>query len=135
MYKIIDIKKFKDSRGTLTKLFTSSMLAKYSIPFACESYAITFNENNIVRGAHYHISTIEIFHVLQGECIFEVIDNKRLIKIKIEENDNKAILIMENTPHRITSSKKNSVVVAISSKEYFENDTDTYDFDFESYIE
>jgi len=130
MHKLIKLKKFNDSRGGLTKFFTNSTLIENNFGSVAESYIITFNCVNVVRGEHFHKNTNEIFSVIKGKCRFEVIENNKIIQIDVDEDKKKALLVVSNTPHRIISLVDESIVIAISSREYFEDDTDTYDYIF-----
>lgn len=133
-YKLLNLKKFKDNRGVLTKVFTKSFINKNGIKNIEESYVITFKKKGIVRGEHYHKDTIEIFHVLQGKCLFEMVNENKIKSLTLDNNSDKALLIMSNTPHRITSKDDNSIVIAISSKEYNEKSNDTFQFNFNKVI-
>ena len=121
-YKLLNLKKFKDNRGVLTKVFTKSFINKNGIKNIEESYVITFKKKGIVRGEHYHKDTIEIFHVLQGKCLFEMVNENKIKSLTLDNNSDKALHNV-NTPHRITSKDDNSIVIAISSKEYNKNQT------------
>jgi len=130
MYKLIDLKVFEDSRGQLKKVFTKSLLVENDFGVAEESYAITFSASDIVRGEHFHKHTNEIFSVLRGKCRFELVENGNIVEFNIDEGEKKVLLVMKNTPHKIISLIGESIVLAISSKEYFENDTDTFNHVF-----
>jgi len=132
MYSIIDIKTFSDDRGILKKVFMKSEADKIGFSIE-EAYTITFNKKSIIRGEHFHEKTIEIFHVIQGKCLFELIENEKIISVELDASEGKAIIVMNNTPHRIISKVDNCVVLALSSKEYREDDTDTFVFDFERF--
>jgi len=126
MYKLIDLKVFEDYRGKLKKVFTKSLLVENDFGLPEESYVITFSASDIVRGEHFHKHTNEIFSVLRGKCRFELVENGNSLVFDIDENDRKSLLVMKNTPHKIRSLIGESIVLAISSKEYSENDTDTF---------
>ena len=130
MHKLIEIKVFEDSRGRLKKVFTKSLLEKYNFGTAKESYVISFNAGEIVRGEHFHLQTNEVFSVVKGKCRFEIVENDKTVIIDIGEDEKIALLVMKNTAHRIISLVGDSIVVAVSSKEYFEDDTDTFDYVF-----
>lgn len=130
LHKLIDIKKHIDQRGTLTKLFTKSSLENDSIPSLEESYVITFNDKGIVRGQHYHKFTKEIFAVLQGRCRFDLYEDNKIISIDIDAKGNQSIYVGKETPHQITSLIENSIVVALSTREYDMHDNDTFYFNF-----
>ena len=129
-YKLLNLKKFKDDRGVLTKIFTKALINKNKIKEIEESYVITFDKKQIIRGEHFHKSTIEIFHVLQGECTFELFHENNIKSFTLSSNTDQAIMILPNVPHRIISNIDNSIVIAISSKEYNEVSNDTFKFDF-----
>jgi dTDP-4-dehydrorhamnose 3,5-epimerase len=133
MHKIISLKKFKDQRGVLTKVFTDTFLKENSIEAIKESYVITFQDKDIVRGEHFHKETVEIFHVLQGQCLLELVENNKLISITLNSDENKAVKIMPNTPHRFISKVANSIIIAMSTKEYFDYDKDTFAFNYDDF--
>ena len=130
MHKLIEIKVFEDSRGRLKKVFTKSLLEKYNFGTAKESYVISFSAGEIVRGEHFHLQTNEVFSVVKGKCRFEIVESDKTVIIDIGEDEKIALLVMKNTAHRIISLVGDSIVVAVSSKEYFEDDTDTFDYVF-----
>ena len=82
MHKLIKLKNFNDSRGGLTKIFTNNTLIENNFGSAAESYIITFNCINVVRGEHFHKNTNEIFSVIKGKCRFEVIENNNIPDIR-----------------------------------------------------
>ena len=129
-YKLLHLKKFKDDRGVLTKIFTKSLINSNKIKDIEESYAITFDRKEIIRGEHFHKNTIEIFHVLQGECLFQLVHENEIKSLTLSNSSDQAIMILPNVPHRIISKIDNSIVIAISSKEYNELSNDTFKFDF-----
>tara|TARA_B110000967_G_C18790729_1_gene513185 strand:+ start:59 stop:451 length:393 start_codon:yes stop_codon:yes gene_type:complete len=130
MYKLLDLNKFEDDRGILTKIFTDTFIKKLGIDRIEESYLITFNKKDIIRGEHFHEKTSEIFHVIHGICSFELVENNKINKIILDSKESKAIMIMPKTPHRIIAKKDNSIVLAITSKEYNVNDKDTFKYNF-----
>ena len=129
-YKLLNLKKFKDDRGVLTKIFTKSLINTYKIKEIEESYAITFDKKEIIRGEHFHKNTIEIFHVLYGECLFELVHENEIKSFVLSSSSDQAIMILPNVPHRIISKVDNSIVIAVSSKQYNELSNDTFKFDF-----
>ena len=72
--------------------------------------------------------------MLQGKCLFEMVNENKIKSLTLDNNSDKALLIMSNTPHRITSKDDNSIVIAISSKEYNEKSNDTFQFNFNKVI-
>ena len=133
-YKLLKLKKVKDERGILTKIFTKSFINKNKIKDIEESYVISFNKKETIRGEHFHKDTIEIFHVLQGECLFELVYEDQIRSLTFNSNSDQALMIFPNIPHRIISKVDNSIVIAISSKEYNELSKDTFSYNFKKWI-
>lgn len=129
-YKLLKLKKVKDERGFLTKVFTKSFINRNKIKEIEESYVISFNKKETIRGEHFHKNTIEIFHVLQGECLFELVYEDQIRSLTFNGSSDQALMILPNIPHRIISKVDNSIVIAISSKEYNELSKDTFSYNF-----
>tara|TARA_Y100000591_G_C21756875_1_gene657861 strand:+ start:227 stop:646 length:420 start_codon:yes stop_codon:yes gene_type:complete len=129
-YKLLQLKKVKDKRGILTKIFTKSFINRNNIKEIEESYVISFAKKGTIRGEHFHKNTIEIFHVLQGECLFELVYEDEIKFLTLNSSSDQALMILPNIPHRIISKVDNSIVIAISSKEYNELSNDTFKYNF-----
>ena len=129
-YKLLQLKKVKDERGILTKIFTKSFINRNNIKEIEESYVISFAKKETIRGEHFHKNTIEIFHVLQGECLFELVYEDEIKFLTLNSSSDQALMILPNIPHRIISKVDNSIVIAISSKEYNELSNDTFKYNF-----
>jgi len=131
--KIIDITTHTDYRGNLSKIFTKKLLDKLNFGLAEESYTITFNKKNIIRGSHYHNHTNEIFFVMLGECRFDVYENNQIRSFTLNEDSSSVIFIEKSIPHQIVSISRKAIVIAISSKQYDPQNDDTYNFIFQNH--
>ena len=67
---------------------------------------------------------------MYGECLFELVHENEIKSFVLSSSSDQAIMILPNVPHRIISKVDNSIVIAVSSKQYNELSNDTFKFDF-----
>ena len=135
---IIPINKYEDSRGSL------SVLVSYGRKDAPEMYKIEevyfaeIQKQGTIRAGHKHYKTEEFFIILEGSGKFVFVDDRKnsstygKINSFILNGKNKSALF---TPtgvyHAWISMEDNTKCLAISSKAYHKEDTDTYQADME----
>jgi len=134
--KLIPINKYGDLRGSL------SVLASYGRDDAPEMYKIEevyFAEvpkHGTIRAGHKHEKTEEIFVILEGSGKFVFVDDRKdsetygeINSFILDGKDKSALFTPTGVYHAWISIEDNTKCLAISSKAYDKNDTDTYQTD------
>jgi dTDP-4-dehydrorhamnose 3,5-epimerase-like enzyme len=125
-YELISIKPFEDKRGSLKKILMKSQLKENE---NIEEAYLLYSEKGSVRGNHYHEKTLEYFVVVSGiaKIALKNLDTGILEEINISSDSN---LVLKVPPHVVHAFKNEEdqplIMLAISSKEYNKQDTDTF---------
>jgi UDP-2-acetamido-2,6-beta-L-arabino-hexul-4-ose reductase len=86
-------------------------------------------KKNITRGNHYHTKKIEKFIVINGkaEINFRILDEKRIIKVKVNGNKPESVDIPNFCTHNIKNIGKEKLSTVFYSNEiYDKNNPDTF---------
>ena len=134
--KIIPINKYGDLRGSL------SVLASYGredAPEMCKIEEVYFAEvpkQGTVRAGHKHEKTEEIFIILEGSGKFVFVDDRKdsptygeINSFILSGKDKSALFTPIGVYHAWVSIEDNTKCLAISSKAYHKDDTDTFQTD------
>ncbi|WP_419887256.1 WxcM-like domain-containing protein [Neobacillus niacini] len=125
-YELIRIQPFEDTRGSLKKLLMISQLKQNK---KIEEIYVLFSNQGSVRGNHYHKETLEYFSVISGEAkvALKNLHTGAFEEIVMSANNN---VILKVPPYVVHAFKNEGeepfIMVAISSKEYNKDDTDTF---------
>jgi dTDP-4-dehydrorhamnose 3,5-epimerase len=123
-FEIIRGESFQDKRGGLKKVAMKSRIG-----MDIEEVYVLNSNSGAVRGNHYHKKTIEYFTVVGGTSIFSLKDLETgdTETIKLTSEDNIIIKVPTNVVHAFKNEENDTMVMlAVSSREYNEADTDTY---------
>jgi dTDP-4-dehydrorhamnose 3,5-epimerase len=123
-FEIIRCESFQDKRGSLKKVAMKS-----HIGMDIEEVYVLNSNSGAVRGNHYHKETVEYFTVVGGTSIFSLKDLETgdTETIKLTSGDNIIIKVPTNVVHAFKNEEDETMVMlAVSSREYNEADTDTY---------
>ena len=134
--KIIPINKYGDIRGSLSVLASYGREDAPEMSKIEEVYFAEVPKHGTIRAGHKHEKTEEIFVILKGSGKFIFVDDRNDSPTYGETNsfilngENKSALF---TPigvyHAWISIEDNTECLAISSKAYHKDDTDTYQTD------
>jgi dTDP-4-dehydrorhamnose 3,5-epimerase-like enzyme len=114
MTKIIELKSFSDSRGSLTVI-------EKILPFSIKRVYYIYNLNQSKRGFHKHKKTQQALICISGSCsIF--IDNKSTVKEFILDFPNKCLILEPSDFHWMDNFSKNCVLLVLASEEFDKND-------------
>jgi dTDP-4-dehydrorhamnose 3,5-epimerase len=119
MIRRIEIRKFKDKRGNLIKLFEKKKFKGFNT----KDIYITTSKKNVFRGLHYQTGKYaqsKIIICLKGEIIDFAynLKTKKLSKNKINVRSNYGLLIPKNYAHGFLSLQNNSVIISLCSSDY-----------------
>jgi hypothetical protein len=120
MPELIEIKSFKDDRGSLSVL-------EDNIPFEIKRVFYIYDVDNSVRGNHRHNKTIQAAICLNGSCI---ISNNNNIKKEdfILDNPSKCLMLYPEDFHSMHSFSKGSILLVLASEKF-----DPSDYIYEEY--
>jgi UDP-2-acetamido-2,6-beta-L-arabino-hexul-4-ose reductase len=122
-YKIRELKKNIDDRGTLVEVLRSDEVGEFN-----QIYSATIKPGKM-RGGHYHKDRKEWFCILTGEGIYKIkdIDTGEEIEIPIREGEFKQIELEPGLYHEIyNTGEKDLIFVSAISDLYDKNNSDTY---------
>ncbi|HEY9061469.1 MAG TPA: cupin domain-containing protein [Pseudobacteroides sp.] len=123
-FEIIRFKPFEDKRGSLKKIAMKSCIG-----MDIEEVYVLYSNKGAVRGNHYHKETVEYFTVLKGTASFSLKDLETGCSetVKLSSGDNIIIKVPANVVHAFKNEEDEPMVMlAVSSREYKVDDTDTY---------
>ena len=113
MAKIINLKNFKDKRGTLTVI-------EKEIKFKIKRVYYIYNAVGI-RGEHRHKKNIQALICINGSCeIF--VNNNNSKKKYILNKKNKCLLLNPKDWHYMKNFSKNCIILVLCSENYKKND-------------
>jgi len=124
--EFINIDPYQDKRGMLKKIIMKSQLQDSSE--VGEVYLLYSNHNS-VRGNHYHKNTFEYFTVISGRAKVALKDLSQGVheEFYMSADDN---VVLKIPPYMVHAFKNEYIdpliILAVSTKEYSESDTDTY---------
>jgi dTDP-4-dehydrorhamnose 3,5-epimerase len=124
--EFINLDPYQDKRGMLKKIIKKSQLSD-NIEIG-EVYLLYSNQNS-VRGNHYHKNTIEYFTVVSGKAKVALKDLSKGVREEfyMSADDNVVLKIPPYVVHAFNNEYTDPLIIlAVSSKEYSESDTDTY---------
>jgi dTDP-4-dehydrorhamnose 3,5-epimerase-like enzyme len=110
-YRLIDLKTFTDSRGSLTPLELSEFI---NFPV---KRVYTVHHNLTTRGGHAHIVEEELFFLASGKAVCALNNGSEWIRIEMEAN-REAIYVGEMIWHQFEDFSEDACLVALSSTNY-----------------
>src|SRR4051812_29888362 len=125
-FELIHIQPFEDMRGSLKKLLMISQLEEDE---KIEEIYVLFSNQGSVRGNHYHKETLEFFSVISGKAkvALKNLDTGAFEEIILSANNHVILKVPPNVVHAfINEEEEPFIMVAISSKEYNKDATDTF---------
>jgi dTDP-4-dehydrorhamnose 3,5-epimerase len=125
-YELIHFQTFGDKRGSLKKLLMKSKLKEDE---KIEEIYVLFSNQGSVRGNHYHKETLEYFSVISGKVrvALKNLDTGAFEEIIMSANNNVILKVPPYVVHAFKNEEEEPfIMLAISSKEYNKNDTDTF---------
>jgi len=127
--KVIDLKPIVDSRGKL--IFAE---AENTIPFIIKRFFCLYDiTDNTKRGEHAHKKTRLALFCLSGSCTI-VLDNGLNTQSIRLSRPNKGLLIEPLVWHHIENCSKGTVILALASEYYDEQDYLRNYNEFKEYI-
>lgn len=123
-FEVITFKPFEDKRGSLKKIAMKSRVG-----MDIEEVYILYSNKGAIRGNHYHKETVEYFTLVEGTASFSLKDLETGCSetIKLSADDNIIIKVPVNVVHAFKNEEDEPMVMlAVSSREYNPDDTDTY---------
>ncbi|MGJ7913608.1 polysaccharide biosynthesis C-terminal domain-containing protein [Neobacillus sp. LXY-1] len=128
-YELISVKPFEDKRGSLKKILMESQLKENE---KMEEVYLLYSEKGSVRGNHYHKKTLEYFVIVSGKAkvALKNLETGTLKELYISAEDNVVLKVTPQVVHAFKNEEAQQLIMlAISSKEYNELDTDTFPMD------
>lgn len=124
----IELDVFQDTRGTFSKLFSKSIF-KNQINFDVEDANASYTQNaGTFRGFHFQdfpFQEVKIVQCLLGSILDVVVDVRRNsstylqhISVRLEQNDNLAILIPEGFAHGFLTLSNDSLVHYLTNQKH-----------------
>jgi len=131
--KLVYLGSYRDGRGALTVLVSQGRKDAPDAAKIQEVYLSEIPEPKIVRAGHKHLKTDEFFYVLDGSAKFELVDDrqtsatfKNRCTFFLNSRYLSTLFVPAGIYHALVSLEENSKVLAIASKAYHKDDTDTY---------
>jgi dTDP-4-dehydrorhamnose 3,5-epimerase len=125
-YELIHIQPFEDMRGSLKKLLMISQLKEDE---KIEEVYVLISNQGSVRGNHYHKETLEYFYVIKGKAkvALKNLDTGAFEEMILSSSDNVTLKVPPYVVHAFKNEEEEPfIMLAISSKEYNKDDTDTF---------
>ena len=130
--KKISLKKFQDSRGSLTRLFCFRELNKSKIKFNIKQINyVKVKKKGTLKGMHFQINPFEenkIVKLVSGKIFDVVIDvrknSKNFLKYKtfiLSSKDNKTLIIPKGFAHGFQTLTNNCEIIYLHSQYYNRN--------------
>jgi dTDP-4-dehydrorhamnose 3,5-epimerase len=128
----LPLKNYKDIRGQFIKIYERKLFNKFKINLQIKQINVcTFKKKNTIRGFHYQkypAGENKFIYCSRGMCIVYLLDMnkksktfKKLIKIKLNENSSKLIILPKYCANAFLSLVKNSEIVYFSNNYYNSN--------------
>lgn len=118
MAELINIKSFKDERGSL------SVLEK-NIPFDIKRVFYIYGVDDSIRGNHRHHKTIQAAICIVGSCM--ITNDNNIVKESFSlDNPNKCLLLYPEDYHAMYDFSKDAILLVLAS-EYFDKEDYIYE--------
>ena len=136
--KIINLEKFKDSRGKYIESFNTTFYKKYSINTNFIQDDFSFSKKNVLRGFHGDSKTWKLFFCVKGKFEVKLVEiddwenpsNNLNVKIYILEEENPKVLqIPEGYVNGFSALEENSKLMIMSNFRLGENPNDDVRFE------
>ncbi len=114
MPKLIHIKSFHESRGSLTVL-------EKNIPFDIKRVFYIYNVDDSVRGKHRRHKTIRAAICIHGSCKIANDDGTNLEEFTLDHPE-KCLFLYPEDYHSMHSFSKDAVLLVLASEYYDPND-------------
>jgi hypothetical protein len=114
MAKLMYLKSFKESRGSLTVI-------ENILPFQINRIFYIYGVDNSVRGRHRHHKTIQAAVCLAGSCIISN-DNGELKEEYLLDSPDKCLLLYPEDFHWMHKFTKNAILLVMASEIFDPND-------------
>ena len=135
---LIPINKYEDPRGSLSVLASYGRKDAPEISKIEEVYFAEIQKRGTIRAGHKHYKTEEFFIILEGSGKFVFVDDRKdsptygeINSFILSGKNKSALLTPTGVYHAWVSIEDNTECLAISSKAYHKEDTDTYQTDLE----
>ena len=133
---VISINKFEDPRGSLSVLASYGRKDAPEMSKIEEVYFAEIQKKGTIRAGHKHYKTEEFFIILEGMGKFVLVDDRKdspdygkISSFILNGKEKSALFTPTGVYHAWISMEDNTKCLAISSKAYHKEDTDTYKTD------
>ncbi|WP_200763284.1 dTDP-4-dehydrorhamnose 3,5-epimerase family protein [Nitrosophilus alvini] len=126
--KVIENKKFIDSRGSFLKIFNNETFQKFGINFSIKESYYSISKKDVIRGMHFQIPPkehLKLVYVPKGRIIDIVVDIRKgsptygkYFEIELNEENGKALIIPIGLAHGFKSIENDTIVVYMQSSSY-----------------
>lgn len=120
MPKLIHIKSFHETRGSLTVL-------EKEIPFAIKRVFYIYNVDDSIRGKHRHHKTIQAAICIHGSCKISNNNGKEIKEFELD-NPDKCLFLYPEDFHSMYDFSNDAVLLILASELY-----DPKDYIYEPY--
>ena len=114
MPRILKLKTFSDSRGSLTVI-------EKVLPFSIKRVYYIYNLNQTKRGFHKHKKTQQALICISGSSSIFIDDKSNTKEFRLDSPD-KCLILEPCDFHWMDNFSKNCVLLVLASEEYDEND-------------
>jgi len=133
---LIPINKYEDPLGSLSVLASFGRKDAPEMSKIEEVYFAEIQKRGTIRAGHKHNKTEEFFIILEGSGKFVFVDDRKdsptygkISSFILNGKDKSALFTPTGVYHAWISIEDNTKCLAISSKAYHKEDTDTYQTD------
>ena len=114
MSKLINLKTYTDSRGSLTVI-------ENEIPFKIKRIFYIYNVDDSVRGGHRHHKTIQAAFCIKGSC---KISNNNGFEVNefLLDSPTKCLLIQPEDWHEMYEFSNDAILMVLASENYSQED-------------
>ncbi len=120
MAELIEIKSFKDSRGSLSVL-------EDNISFEIKRVFYIYDVDDSIRGNHRHHKTIQAAICINGSCVISNNNNKKEEEF-ILDHPSKCLMLYPEDFHSMHSFSKGAILLVLASEKF-----DPLDYIYEEY--
>lgn len=128
-YKLEKFEKHSDQRGELIVFLKHSELSEAKKTFG-QIYFVTFNDENVVRGNHYHKKWFEWFGIVAGKVEVTLVDvntqEKETFILNSEQDKYMRLEIGPNVAHVFKSLSNYAALVNYADGEWSAEDSFHY---------
>jgi dTDP-4-dehydrorhamnose 3,5-epimerase-like enzyme len=130
-FEIAYLIKHNDHRGYLVEFLKGDELNDVNKTFG-QIYYVTFNNENVVRGNHYHKQTEEWFGVIFGSLLVVLEDvntqERKTFELHSSENEFVRLRIGKGIAHAFKCLSKSAILLDYANRQYDPTNSDRFHY-------